>query len=191
MTGRPSAFGIIGTVLLILYPIAVWIGITRAGGRVAGIAVLGLLAVLIPFRIVQSRRFPHLRKLIGPYLMLVPLALLSTVSHDERFLLAMPVLINAGMLVSFGGSLAPGRTPIVESFARVIEGADLPLEKVSYCRWVTRVWCAFFLLNGLAALWLAVTGPLHVWALYTGLVSYLLIAALFGGEYAVRRVRFG
>ncbi len=190
MTGRPSLARVAGGALWVLYPLGVWYGITTAGGRFVGLALLALLAVALPWKLVQARRAPHLKQLLGPYFLLVLLALLSAVSRDQRFLLAMPVLINAGLLASFGGSLAAGRTPIVESFARMIDG-DLPPEKVRYCRSVTRVWCAFFVLNGLTALWLALFGPLNAWALYTGLISYLLMAALFGGEYAVRWRRFG
>jgi uncharacterized membrane protein len=191
LTGWPSVTRIAGGALLILYPIAVWLGITAAGGRVVSLVVLGVLAVVIPLRVVTARRSPHLRALVGPYLVLVVLAVLAAVWRDPRFLFALPVLVNAGLLASFGGSLARGRTPIVESFARAVHGADLPAEKVRYCRRVTGVWCVFFLLNGLTALWLAVAGPLRLWALYTGVVSYLLMAALFAGEYAVRRIRFG
>ncbi len=190
MNGRPSLARLAGSALWVLYPLAVWYGITAAGGRFVGLAVLALLAVVLPFKWGLARQAPHLKQLLGPYSLLVVLALLTTVSRDQRFLLAMPVLINAGLLATFGASLAAGRTPIVESFARMIDG-DLPPEKVRYCRSVTRVWCAFFVLNGLTALWLALFGPLNAWALYTGLISYLLMAALFGGEYAVRRSRFG
>ena len=181
---------IAGGALLALYPIAVWLGIRAAGERIVTLVVLGALAVVIPLTAVRARRLPHLRALIGPYLIFVALALVAALARDQRFLLALPVLVNAGLLASFGGSLARGRTPMVERFARMIDG-DLPPEKVRYCRSVTGVWCLFFLLNGLTALWLAAAGPLRAWALYTGLVSYLLMAALFAGEYAVRRIRFG
>jgi hypothetical protein len=44
--------------------------------------------------------------------------------------------------------------------------------------------------NGVLAGILAVTGPLSLWAVYTGFVSYLLIGLVFTGEFIVRRARF-
>jgi uncharacterized membrane protein len=46
-------------------------------------------------------------------------------------------------------------------------------------------------MNGTAALGLALFAPLSTWALYTGVISYLLMGALFASEYAVRRIRLG
>jgi uncharacterized membrane protein len=44
--------------------------------------------------------------------------------------------------------------------------------------------------NGLVAGVLAVTGPLSLWAVYSGLISYLLIGFVFAAEFVVRRARF-
>ena len=49
----------------------------------------------------------------------------------------------------------------------------------------------FFLLNGLVSLGLALFAPLAIWTLYTGGIAYLLMGALFAGEYAIRKIRFG
>ena len=60
-----------------------------------------------------------------------------------------------------------------------------------YCRSVTLVWCAFFVVNGAAAALLAAFAPRGWWAGYTGVVSYVLVGALFAAEYVVRKARFG
>jgi uncharacterized membrane protein len=53
---------------------------------------------------------------------------------------------------------------------------------------VTLAWCGFFLVNGTIAAWTALAAPLAWWTLYNGLLSYLLIAALFGAEWVARGV---
>ena len=51
------------------------------------------------------------------------------------------------------------------------------------------MWAGFLLLNGLVALALAIWGPLGWWALYTGLLAYVLMGLLMGAEYIYRILR--
>ena len=78
---------------------------------------------------------------------------------------------------------------MIERFARIIEG-EMPDFTLPYCRKVTWVWCVFFAANSLAIVLLALAAPLAWWALFTGLVSYLLMGALFSGEFLVRKLWF-
>jgi uncharacterized membrane protein len=64
---------------------------------------------------------------------------------------------------------------------------DLPPFAVIYTRRVTGVWCGFFVLNGSLALATALWASNQVWALYNGLLAYVMMGALFGGEWLVRR----
>jgi len=112
---------------------------------------------------------------------------LSSLLDDRRFMLAMPVLISVALLLTFGTSLRT--TPMVERFAR-LQQPDLSASKVRYCRTVTLVWCGFFVFNALICAALALFASLSAWALYTGLVSSVLIGALATAEYAVRKYRF-
>jgi len=70
------------------------------------------------------------------------------------------------------------------------EFVHLSPERVAYCRTVTKIWCAFFVVNGSVALWLSLYGSLSAWGLYTGAVAYGLMGLLFVAEYTVRRLRF-
>lgn len=95
-----------------------------------------------------------------------------------------PVLVNAAMLAAFAYSLmAP--PSMVERLARLRE-PDLPAVAVEYTRRVTQVWCGFFVVNGALAFGTAVWASEAVWSLYTGVISYLLMGALFGIEFLVR-----
>lgn len=174
----------------IAYPLAVYLGITRLGARGAG---LMLLVVALPMLIVRLRRAQreatreHLGPLLRVPLTILSLALLSAVTDDARVILAFPVLVNAVLLVSFAGSLRG--VPIVERLAR-LQDPELSADKRRHCLQVTKVWCAFFVINGGVALYLALAGPIETWALYNGGIAYALMGSLGAIEYIVRKYRF-
>jgi len=58
---------------------------------------------------------------------------------------------------------------------------------VIYTRRVTWIWCGVFVLNGSLALATALWASNQVWALYNGLLAYVMMGALCGGEWLVRR----
>ncbi|HEY9106903.1 MAG TPA: hypothetical protein VIN58_09515 [Roseateles sp.] len=96
-----------------------------------------------------------------------------------------PVLVNFALLAVFGLSLVRGPT-IAERIARLQE-PDLDPRGVAYTRRVTQVWCGFFVLNGSLALGTALWASEKTWALYNGLIAYVLIGTLMAGEWLVRR----
>ncbi len=106
-------------VLVVLYPIAIWIGLTYLSARTLG---LWIVALLVPLVLLRFRRAS--REDLGAALR-VPLAILAVVAlsivfDDPRFVLAMPVLINLVLLATFASSLFGERT-IIERFARMQE----------------------------------------------------------------------
>jgi uncharacterized membrane protein len=74
---------------------------------------------------------------------------------------------------------------MIERFAR-LSCPELPLAGIQYTRRVTAVWCLFFILNGSVAAASAFSTR-EWWLLYNGLISYLLMGALYLGEWLVRR----
>lgn len=100
-----------------------------------------------------------------------------------------PVAVNAVLLATFARTLRRGPS-LIERLALARGGAGLSAERVRYCRRLTAVWCAFFALNGGAILALALFGSVAQWALYTGLVAYVLVGALFALELGYRVWRF-
>lgn len=96
-----------------------------------------------------------------------------------------PAIVSGLMLIIFASSLFTSQS-FVERIARLKE-PNLPPAGVIYTRRVTQVWCVFFLANILVIavsiwqeFWL-------FWALYSGIISYLLMGMLFLGEWLVRR----
>jgi uncharacterized membrane protein len=96
-----------------------------------------------------------------------------------------PVLVNGALLLLFALSLRFG-PPVVERLARLRE-PQLPPTAVAYTRRVTQVWCGFFVCNGGMALATALWASERVWAFYNGLFSYVLMGALFAGEWLLRQ----
>jgi uncharacterized membrane protein len=95
-----------------------------------------------------------------------------------------PFLMNVLTLGLFGYSLIYPPS-MVERIARLTE-PDLPPEAVGYTRRVTQVWCGFFIVNGSIALYTALWASQEAWSLYNGVIAYLLMGILFGGEYLIR-----
>jgi uncharacterized membrane protein len=175
-----------GLTLLVtlVYPFIVYAGLHFLQPKVLAVT---LGACLLVRELARARTRP-------PVSLLVPVALVgavlvaAAVFNEGRFFLFVPVLVNAALLVSFGQTLLGGPS-MVQTLATMRLG-KLPPEGPAYCRRVTVVWCAFFLANGGFILWLALHASLERWALYTGLVAYLLMGILFVCELTYRAWRF-
>lgn len=96
-----------------------------------------------------------------------------------------PVAVSLLMLAVFGGSLFAKQT-VIERLAR-LQHSDLPPEGVRYTRCITQIWCGFFIFNATAAAWLVWSGKHDWWAVYTGMISYMLMGLLFAGEWIYRK----
>ena len=105
---------------------------------------------------------------------------------SELLLRLYPTLVNAGLLAAFAATLNGGPT-MIEKFAR-LRHPELSARQVQHTRRMTQVWCAFFAANGAVSAYLAWCGARAVWALYNGVVSYLIVGALIGGEIVWRHV---
>lgn len=97
-----------------------------------------------------------------------------------------PVAVNVLMLGAFGSSLF-AKQSLIERLAR-LQTPDLPPQAVAYTRKVTQIWCVFFVANGSTAAALALLQLHQWWALYTGVIAYVLMGALLGGEWLYRKL---
>lgn len=167
-------------------PALIYLALGVASPRQVASAVL--LLVLLRVAVAARGDFlDHVRAFRFPMLTVAGAGVVSLVWNDPLALLATPSLVSFGLLCAFVGSLR-GES-VVERLARAQKVA-LGDEEVLYCRRVTVVWCMFFLGNGALALWLAVAATRAEWALYTGLVSYLLLGTLYASEFVYRQWRF-
>ena len=165
--------------LTAMYPLLVYFSLGRVEPRYLAMLLL-LLAVL--------------RALVGGSqavrrvwfsLAAVVLACCTWLLNQSLPLKLYPVAVNVALLFLFGLSLLRGPT-VVERLARLSE-PELDARGQAYTRSVTQVWCIFFALNGLVALATALWAPEAIWALYNGVVAYVLIGLLMSAEWLPRR----
>ena len=179
-------FALLPGMVLLAYPFVVWWGLHQ-GELIWLCLALGLLFALrlLP-QPVRWREMAVLSRLLaGVGLLLCCLCLLC---RRADLLLYYPVLVSGSLLALFGWSLWQPMT-LVERIARLQE-PDLPPAAIRYTRQVTRIWCGFFIFNGIIASATIWHGDLALWSLYNGLLSYLLMGTLMAGEWLVRqRVR--
>jgi uncharacterized membrane protein len=175
---------VIGLGLLLtglLYPFAVYYGMAHFAPWQFAL----LLGCLWLARAVTGQRRPGDVLMAGAVLLF---CLMLALLDSPDLLRWYPVLISGLLLGLFGASLKYG-PPLVERLARLRE-PQLPQKAIRYTRHVTIAWCLFFLCNGLCAAALTLWAPLSWWALYTGLISYVLIGLMFAIEWLIRqRVR--
>ena len=75
---------------------------------------------------------------------------------------------------------------MIERFARLAE-PNLPESGVIWTRKITLVWCIFFVINALIALYTVLFAPMKIWVIYNGFVSYVLMGILLLGEFILRK----
>jgi uncharacterized membrane protein len=109
------------------------------------------------------------------------------ISGNGTWLLVLPSATQAAFGLAFLRSLSG--TPLIEHFARMIK-PDLTPEKIAHCRSWTRIWGVYLLVLAAVGLALARWATLAVWTGYVGVVSYILVGALFAVEYLVRKLSF-
>jgi uncharacterized membrane protein len=166
--------------LLAAYPFGVYFLMGRGSIRVAGLALVAVLA--IRFLTPGAPRVQALTALVTGAVFAV--AIVAT--NSETLARLYPVGVSATLLAAFGWTL--WRPPsMVERIARA-SGAALNEAGVRYTRAVTVVWCAFFVANGGVALATALAGSREAWALYNGLLSYVFAGAILAGERVTREL---
>jgi uncharacterized membrane protein len=94
------------------------------------------------------------------------------------------VVMLGWLAIFFGRTLAPGRVPLIERIARVSD-PELKPSLTRYTRLLTALWCVYFAIAALLAVW-GLGGSSFNAGAWVGLGS----AALFVGEHRLRRLFF-
>jgi len=165
-------------ILTIAYPFAVYWGLQHYSAAM----LLPLLLAILALRWFTADR-PGERLLTAAILAVV-IVIGFTWGH-QLGLKFYPALVNLGFFILFAGSLLSPPS-FVERLAR-LRDPDLSPTGVAYTARVTWAWTIFFVINGSLAAFTALWASDEVWALYNGFIAYLLIAALAGGEWLLRR----
>ena len=169
-------------VLMILYPLLVYMGLQHFNVRV--LALLLLAVALVRFTLVKKPGVARSWGGVGVLGIAILIALLALVTNQPDYFLFYPVVMNLALLGVFVSSLIYPPSAI-ERLARLQE-PDLPASGVIYTRKVTVIWSCFFAINGVLALYTTLFCSLETWTLYNGLIAYIAMGVLFAGEYAIR-----
>jgi uncharacterized membrane protein len=174
---RPPLAGVLTVAASVAYPLVVWLALGHVGPRwiAAGLAALALARAAV-----TRERF-----WLAAAAAAALLAVASAWVDGWLPLKLYPVAVNLALLAVFAASLRRGPSAI-ERIARLRE-PELPPSGVAYTRRVTQVWCAFFAVNGAISAATALWADAATWALYNGLIAYVAMGALMGGEWLVRR----
>jgi uncharacterized membrane protein len=174
--------GVIVTCLFIAYPLLVYFAIQQHMAWVAP----ALFSAIYLLQAIKVRRVKaKLYKALVAIVLLLGAFYLQTITAK-----AMPVLIQLMLMLVFGRTLLKNKGPsFIERFVR-LQFPDFPPGVSEYLRNLTLLWTVFFAFNALLCAGLAIWADDRWWALYNGLVIYLLIGLLMIGEYIYRHFRF-
>lgn len=104
---------------------------------------------------------------------------------------AWPILVYLLIAWVFGSSLLPGRMPLVERIARIVDHGDaMPQALVRYTRALTWTWTVVPFSMAVVSMLLAQFASRTTWSLFTNVLSYVALAVLFFAEYPYRRWRY-
>jgi uncharacterized membrane protein len=164
----------------VVYPFLVYFGLRTMPPGFVALVLVAFLAARVALGSKKSGRDSL------PFLIAVVVVIILAARSPLVGLKAYPVLVSLAFALVFAHSLLWPPT-IVERIARV-RHPDLPLEANSYLRKVTIAWLIFFILNATVSAATATSGSLRLWTLYNGLISYLVMGAMFAGEFLIRQL---
>jgi uncharacterized membrane protein len=160
--------------VLALYPAVVYFGI-----RFLPVSFLAVLLALILLAR-STAMSPSERRLMLPLILVhVAYSVVTAVSGNQSLLLWYPALVNLSLCAVFALSLRQDQS-ILLRWVRA-RNIRISVYAPAYLNRLTAVWSVFFFLNGVAAVLTSMIS-MKAWALYNGLVAYLLVGALIGGE---------
>lgn len=163
--------------LIAVYPFIVYFGLQILPPSAFGLMLIALLAMR------YGVLLPKERAVLLPLLVLFfGYAVSATAMGSREMLLYYPALVNFALMVIFAVSLRD--EPLLLRLVRA-RGMRISRHGPGYLHRLTAVWTCFFAANGVVSVW-TTRLSIESWTLYNGLISYLCIALLVGGEYLFR-----
>ena len=184
MTSLPNSRSFVPVILAVLgaaYPLVVYLLL----GRVPALAIVLMALALVGARLGMVRGAAATR-FLAPVLIVVALSTCGLTLADATLAaLAYPILMSLGMAAAFGFSLRDGPS-LIELFASLTTPDPGPAARL-YMRKLTMVWAVFLTANAMISGITLAWGDMAIWVLYNGLISYILMGALFAGDILLRR----
>lgn len=165
------------TVVSIAYPL-IWLFSLQM--QITLLILLYIMAILWALKAILATKFQRFFAVL-----MTCLLVLIGITRNLNTMYWYPVIISSVMLFIFGSSLFSSQS-LIERFAR-LQTPDLPTQAVIYTRKVTQVWCGFFVFNITVTAGLILLEQYRYWAIYSGVIAYVLMGILFVGEWCVRQ----
>ncbi len=179
-------FILLASAVLLLYPVAVYYGLQYFEPRWLGLLLL--LVLFLRFSLLfKTVTLQQLKPLAGISIASATIGILIIFFNEPFYVRLNPVIINISLFTLFSYTLYKPPS-MIERFAR-LQTPELPVEAISYTRTVTKVWCAFFIFNFIVSAYTSVYSSMEIWALYNGLIAYILMGFIFAIEYIVRKFK--
>lgn len=170
--------GIISSIIFVLYPYLVYRGVQEG---VVWFAPAAIASIYLYQAVKATKKQVRIQK-TGIVLILF----LGAVFYQDIMAKLIPIFIQLSLMLFFGKTLLKNKGPsLVERFA-LLEFPDIPPVLSRYCRHLTIMWTGFFAFNVIACILLAFFAPVEWWAIYTGVLIFLLTAVLMVAEYIWR-----
>lgn len=180
------ALGLVSALLFIASPWVLYLTLSQRRLDLAALLLIGWGLLRAAPIVLAAEREHRLAALQLP-LIALGFALLGWLLQEDLWLLILPSATQAAFALVFLRSLRT--TPLIERFARMVK-QELSPPELAHCRRWTGLWAGYLFALAAIGLVLARWASLATWTLYVGLVNYLLIGALFGVEYLVRKIQF-
>jgi len=162
----------IGILLGITYPFLVYFGIQQFNASVFAIIILVALAIR-GYSTIAMLNIWQTTSLI----VLVTYSLIIAALNSQSMLLFYPVVASISIACVFFLSLKD-KQPLLEKIAERT-GSVINKHAKHYLHWLTFTWGILLIINGAIAAYTAFYLTLKEWALYNGLISYLLLGSFF------------
>ena len=169
---------IISSIIFLLYPYLVYRGVKEGVVWFAPAAI----ASIYFFQAVKARsKRVRIKKTA-----IVIILFLGAIFYQDVMAKLMPIIIQLSLMLFFGKTLLRGKGPsLVERFAS-LEFPVMPSALSRYCRHLTIMWTSFFAFNVVTCILLAFFAPVEWWAIFTGVLIFMLTAILMVAEYIWR-----
>lgn len=189
-----TAIKIASALLVVLYPLLVFSGLYYFSASPKTFALLAMGIVLVYFIVNTNNAKAGGFKSLQFWSLIIFVSVISIVSfftENLGYFKFYPIIVNVVMLVGFGSTLKKPPNMIFRfaSLDKKVKESDNQQPIIDYCYKVTIVWIVFFMLNGSIATATVIWGSDKIWAIYNGIISYILIGLLFGIEFIIRKIK--
>ncbi len=166
-------------IFVVLYPFIVYFGIRYLPPSFFGVMLAVVLAMRFGVLVPEER--PVLLPILAVF---VAYAVAAAALQSVTMLLYYPVLVNFSLCAVFANSLRHEESILL----RLIRARGIRVSKYGpkYIHRLTAGWAIFFAVNGIIAIW-TTTLSMEAWTAYNGLIAYLIVGTLIGGEMIFRR----